>query len=336
MNNLFPSHRPGTVPLALALCLWWLAGCSVQQAADQNARTSPPALLPGDALAEFAHDEELWIFARDDEAHHAARRRRPGWSSASLHAAPGKLLPLPVETVGVHVALEAEQADVRVHQQFDNSADGSGEVIYHFKLPAEARVSEFVMIVGDRQIRGVIRDRAEAEALYHLARRRGFRASLLTMAEPGLFTHRLAHLEPGQSLAVELTYRQAVKIEGDRRRFTVPAALAASAHAHASDAAPPLTVAMAQGLTHLTLDNSTYQLLPQTPEADTPSSRFELAPPAEPAPADVHDLILRYRVTDAARIADTDRPAHDQPTLDRDTGVITVDTSERTPDASPE
>ena len=61
-----------------------------------------------------------------------------------------------------------------------------------FPLPANAAVNEFVMTVGERKIRGIIRERQEAQRIYQEARTQGYVASLLTQERPNIFTQSVA------------------------------------------------------------------------------------------------------------------------------------------------
>src|SRR5438128_128324 len=78
------------------------------------------------------------------------------------------------------------------------------EAVYVFPLPHDAAVSEFVMTSGERRIRGIIRERKEAEALYNDAKRQGYVASLLTEERPNVFTQSVANIEPGKEILVNL------------------------------------------------------------------------------------------------------------------------------------
>ena len=66
-----------------------------------------------------------------------------------------------------------------------------------FPLPQNSAVNEFIMVIGDRRIRGIIRDRKEAEKIYADAKRQGYTASLLTQERPNIFTQKVANIEPG-------------------------------------------------------------------------------------------------------------------------------------------
>src|SRR3712207_7756526 len=57
---------------------------------------------------------------------------------------------------------------------------------------SRSAVNEFVMTVGDRHIRGIIRERQEAQQIYQAARSQGYVASLLTQERPNVFTQSVA------------------------------------------------------------------------------------------------------------------------------------------------
>src|SRR6185295_1361276 len=60
--------------------------------------------------------------------------------------------------------------------------------------------------IGERRIRGIIRERKEAEELYNEAKRQGYVASLLTEERPNVFTQSVANIEPGKEILVDLKY----------------------------------------------------------------------------------------------------------------------------------
>ena len=95
---------------------------------------------------------------------------------------------------------------VDVTQQFENPFDTKIEAVYVFPLPQKAAVSEFVMSIGERRIRGILREREEAEALYAEARAQGYQASLLTQHRPNIFEQKVANIEPGHGIDVNIRY----------------------------------------------------------------------------------------------------------------------------------
>ena len=75
-----------------------------------------------------------------------------------------------------------------------------------FPLPEKAAVNEFVMSIGERRIRGILREREEAEAIYSEARAQGYQASLLVQHRPNIFEQKVANIEPGHKIDVNIRY----------------------------------------------------------------------------------------------------------------------------------
>ncbi len=151
--------------------------------------------------------EELWVIARAVPTDSA----RPSdlTLSPELRAhVPGRSeeVPLPLVHTDVVGQVSAFVASVRVQQQYYNPYDGKIEAVYVFPLPQNAAVSDFVMTIGNRRIRGVVREREEAEQIYADARAQGHVASLLTEERPNIFTQSVANIEPGHAIDIDLTY----------------------------------------------------------------------------------------------------------------------------------
>ncbi len=116
------------------------------------------------------------------------------------------IVPVPLKHTDVDARIDAYVSTVRVTQQFENLFSQTMEAVYVFPLPEDAAVSDFVMTIGDRRIRGVIREREEARQVYEQARRQGHAASLLTQERPNIFTQHVANIEPGRGIDVTMTY----------------------------------------------------------------------------------------------------------------------------------
>jgi hypothetical protein len=91
-----------------------------------------------------------------------------------------------------------------------------------FPLPQDAAVSEFGDDVGDRHIRGIIREREQAERLYVEARQQGYVASLLTQERPNIFTQAVANIEPGKQIDIDLTYYNPLAYHDGDYEFVFP------------------------------------------------------------------------------------------------------------------
>jgi Ca-activated chloride channel family protein len=94
--------------------------------------------------------------------------------------------------------------------------------VYVFPLPENAAVNEFIMVIGERRIRGIIRERQEAERIYVEARSQGYVASLLTQERPNIFTQKVANIEPGKAIDVHIKYFNTLAYADGWYEFTFP------------------------------------------------------------------------------------------------------------------
>jgi Ca-activated chloride channel family protein len=62
------------------------------------------------------------------------------------------------------------------------------------------------MIIGERKIRGILREKEEAEAIYREARSQGYTASLLVQHRPNVFEQKVANIEPRTAIDVDIKY----------------------------------------------------------------------------------------------------------------------------------
>ena len=68
---------------------------------------------------------------------------------------------VPLKHTDVKATITGYIATVNVQQQYQNPYAEKVEAIYVFPLPQNAAINEFLMTIGDRKIRGIIRDRVE-------------------------------------------------------------------------------------------------------------------------------------------------------------------------------
>ena len=149
--------------------------------------------------------DEIWIIAKAKPG--GIIEDSPG-SGAMLAKLPEKEkeIPLPLKHTDVKGQISGYIATVEVTQQFHNPYNEKIEAVYVFPLPQNAAVNEFIMIIGERKIRGIIREREEAERIYTEARNQGYVASLLTQERPNIFTQKVANIEPNKQIDVNIKY----------------------------------------------------------------------------------------------------------------------------------
>jgi len=180
-------------------------GSSGMGAAEAGSRSARPA-IPG---AMPSREEELWVIERPGQAQapRATPDDVPG-TGALMARVPGvaRPVPVPLKHTEVKASITGYIATTEVTQQYQNPFDTKIEALYVFPLPHNAAVSDFVMTVGTRRIRGVIRDREEARQIYAQARAQGYVASLLTQERPNVFTQAVANIEPGKQIDINVRF----------------------------------------------------------------------------------------------------------------------------------
>ncbi|MBN1846094.1 MAG: VWA domain-containing protein [Sedimentisphaerales bacterium] len=173
-------------------------------AGTQRSPRQAPA-FPADLAYVMA--DEIWVICRPPAPPSPPPDDGPG-SGCLMAKLPDqdKQVALPLRHTDVQARITGYIASVDVTQNFHNPYDAKIEAVYVFPLPQNAAVNDFVMTIGDRTIRGIIRERQEAEQIYAAARREGHVASLLTQERPNIFTQKVANIEPKKQIDVRIHY----------------------------------------------------------------------------------------------------------------------------------
>jgi Ca-activated chloride channel family protein len=130
---------------------------------------------------------------------------------------------LPLESTEVDAHISGYIATVDILQKYHNPYTKKIEAVYSFPLPQSAAVTDFVMIVGDRKIRGLVREKEEAERIYQEAKAQGYRASLLTQERPNIFKQSVANIEPGKRIDISVTFFNPLTYRDGEFEFVFPA-----------------------------------------------------------------------------------------------------------------
>lgn len=215
------------------------------------------------------------------------------------------LPPVPLEHTAVEVEVVGPLAAMTVAQRFRNTHSAPLDALYVFPLPAEAAVSELELRVGERTIRGEVRERAEAEATFREAAARGADAALVTRERPNLFSVELANLQPGE--LVETRLRLFSQVPFDDGWFTLaiptvtlPRYVPAGQPAGPREGVVPLLPEGAAGHTlslRVALDlGRLAEVEPAGLDFDISEERGRtVATLRDPAAAPDRDVVLRYR-----------------------------------------
>ena len=133
-----------------------------------------------------------------------------------------QIVECPLKHTDVKVNIAGFIARVTVTQTFHNPYDEKIEAVYVFPLPHTAAIDDMTMTVGDRRIVGLIKRRAEAQALYQEAIRQGKTASLLEQERPNIFTQSVGNIQPNDEVRIEISYVDVLDYDMGTYEFHFP------------------------------------------------------------------------------------------------------------------
>ena len=133
---------------------------------------------------------------------------------------------LPLKGVRVDACIRDLFCDVTVEQRYENTESKPIEAVYTFALPLDAVLLDVEVMLADRNLRGTIVPKAEAEEKYERAMVNGDAAIRLELLEPGLYGMSLGNLLAGESATISFRYGQLLRWNGDAIRFHIPTTIA--------------------------------------------------------------------------------------------------------------
>ena len=128
----------------------------------------------------------------------------------------------PLAHTDVRAAVSGILSRVTVTQQFENPYDVPIEAIYTFPLPHQAAVDDMTIRIGSRVIRGMIKERRKAVAIYERARAEGRVAALLNQQRPNIFTQYVANILPGEAIDVMISFVETLEYKNGSYQFVFP------------------------------------------------------------------------------------------------------------------
>ncbi|MEH1797204.1 VIT domain-containing protein [Nostoc sp.] len=134
----------------------------------------------------------------------------------------GEQLVFPLKHTEVIAKIAGNLSRVEVIQSFENPFTEPLEAVYVFPLPDEAAVDDMEIKIGDRIIKGNIKKREEAVAIYEKAKQEGRTAGLLEQERDNIFTQSLANIKPGEQIDVTIRYTESLKFEAGNYEFVFP------------------------------------------------------------------------------------------------------------------
>jgi Ca-activated chloride channel family protein len=132
----------------------------------------------------------------------------------------------PLLFTDVKIAVSGMTARTTVTQRFANPTADWQEGVYVFPLPEKSAVDHLDLRIGERRVEGLIRERDEARAVYEQAKQEGRKATLVEQERPNMFTTSVAHIGPGEEIAVTIEYQEALRYDAGSYRLRFPMVVA--------------------------------------------------------------------------------------------------------------
>jgi len=139
-----------------------------------------------------------------------------------LRTAEGR--PFPSLLLNTHIDGEVSGliARIRVEQNFKNDSDQWVNGKYHFPLPEGAAIDSLVVKIGERTIRGVVKEKQEAKRTFEQAKKQGKKAGLLQQHRPNMFSIEVANIAPYEEVSAHLTFVDTVLYQNKEFSLRLP------------------------------------------------------------------------------------------------------------------
>lgn len=113
-------------------------------------------------------------------------------------------------------------AEVKVTQTYFNAGKKPIEANYVFPASTQAALHNMSMVIGDRTIKGVIKEKKAALDAYEQAKKEGKRSSLLEQHRPNVYQMHVANIMPGDTIKTELYYTENISPASGTYEFVYP------------------------------------------------------------------------------------------------------------------
>lgn len=149
---------------------------------------------------------------------------------------------LPVKALNLKTKITGLVYETTVRQTYVNRYNRPLEATYIFPLPDRGAVGDFKMIVGGREIDGVLKERGQARREYKQAIESGHRASIVEEERPDTFSMRVGNVEAGEEITIEFKVTGPLIFADGEATFRFPLwSRRATSRAHRSKAATSVT-----------------------------------------------------------------------------------------------
>lgn len=117
---------------------------------------------------------------------------------------------LPLKSTKVDVSIVGVIADVTIRQRYMNTGTSPIESKYIFPASTKAAVYQLKMVIGNRILTAVIKEKQQAQQEYENAIEQGYTATLLEQDRPNVLQMRVGNILPGDTIDIVLKYTELI------------------------------------------------------------------------------------------------------------------------------
>lgn len=220
---------------------------------------------------------------------------------------------VPLRHTDIKTEISGFVARISLTQEFENVLPNAIEAIYVFPLPHDSAVDGMTMVVGDREIKAVIKEREEARKVYEAAKNSGHTAALLDQERPNIFTQSVANIPPNSKVEVTLSVIELLKYEAGTYEFAFPLVVGPRYIPGNPGGAAKLDGNPA-GMQDVALKTGTDDQRGTMPDTDKVPDASKISPPVAGVhtsdPHAGHDVSIAVNLTAGMYVTDVDSTSH--------------------------
>jgi len=122
----------------------------------------------------------------------------------------------------VKINIDGIVSHTSVDQMFVNDSTEPIEAVYVFPLPPNSAINNMVMLIEDRVIQGIVKEKQQAQKEYETAKKKGKRASITEQQRPNIFTNKVANVMPNDTIIVRIEYVNELRYENGNFNLRFP------------------------------------------------------------------------------------------------------------------
>lgn len=131
-----------------------------------------------------------------------------------------------LQSVRVEVDFNNLLCRTTMTQIYHNLEEKPIEAVYTFPLSGRAVLLNLKVVIGGRELQGVVVEKSSAEEQYEKAITEGNTAIMLEQVEPGLYTMNVGNILADETVSISMCYAELYRWQGDVLRFMLPTVIA--------------------------------------------------------------------------------------------------------------